>query len=280
MASLSAAGKTAIITGAAGGLGKVIAETFLKAGANVAICDINQQRLTAVEEQWSKENDGEFLAVQTDVTSEESVQNLFDKTVAKFGRVDILVNVSHPSHGTRTPANVVHQNAGIMDNFTPAGACEISHWEKVLAVNLTGPFITTKAAVNQMASQSPAGGSIINIGSNASWRGMSSGVAYTVSKTGLMGLTKNTAGFYGSKGIYCSALLLGAMTDTNIAESMMKGEYFHQEMYQAVGESQNKVMKTVPLPSVAKYVLFLTDGDIAANANGSCVVYNNNWPEA
>lgn len=93
MASLSAAGKTVIITGAAGGLGKVIAETFLAAGANVAICDINQQRLTAVEEEWTKTNEGKFLATQADVTSEESVQGLFDKTVAKFGRVDVLVNV-------------------------------------------------------------------------------------------------------------------------------------------------------------------------------------------
>lgn len=94
--TLSAAGKTAIITGAAGGLGKVIAETFLKAGANVAICDVNQQRLTSVEEEWSKAYNGKYLAVQAEVTSEESVQSFFEKTMAKFGRVDILINVSPP----------------------------------------------------------------------------------------------------------------------------------------------------------------------------------------
>lgn len=283
--TLSAAGKTAIITGAAGGLGKVIAETFLKAGANVAICDVNQQRLSSVEKEWSKDYSDRYLAVQADVTSEESVQSFFDKTVAKFGRVGILVNVSRPSscpmNRTKGQAMLISdQNAGIMDNFSPVGACEKALWDKVLAVNLTGPFITTKHAVIQMEKQSPPGGSIINIGSNASWRGMSSGVAYTVSKTGLLGLTKNTAGFYGPKGIYCQCLMLGAMMDTNIAESMMAGGNFHQEMYQAVSESQNKNMKTVGLAGVAKYVLFLTDDDVAKDGNGGCVTYNGNWPEA
>jgi NAD(P)-dependent dehydrogenase (short-subunit alcohol dehydrogenase family) len=167
-----------------------------------------------------------------------------------------------------------------MDNFSPVGSCERSIWDKVLAVNLTGPFVTTKIAVAQMEKQSPAGGSIINIGSNASWRGMSAGVAYTVSKTGLLGLTKSTAGFYGPKGIYCQCLMLGGMADTNIAESMMAGGNFHLEMFQAVSETQNKVMKTVGLAGVAKYVLFLTDGDVAKDGNGGCVTYNGNWPEA
>jgi NAD(P)-dependent dehydrogenase (short-subunit alcohol dehydrogenase family) len=106
--SLSAAGKTAVITGAAGGLGRVIADTFLKAGANVAICDVNQERLTALEEEWSRAYNDKYLAVQADVTSEESVQSLFDKTVAKFGRVDILVNVRLPPsalNGTREGKN-------------------------------------------------------------------------------------------------------------------------------------------------------------------------------
>ncbi|KAB5562850.1 hypothetical protein GE09DRAFT_1172049 [Coniochaeta sp. 2T2.1] len=216
-------------------------ETFLKAGANVAICDINASRVSSVSKEWSKTSGhkGKFLAQQADITSESSLKSLVDAVVARFGRLDVLVN-----------------NAGVLDDFTPMLAQE-------------GP--------------QGRGGSIINIGSNASTRGMSAGVAYTVSKHGLVGLTKNTAGFYGPKGIYCSALLLGGMVDTNISEGMRKGEFFHREMFQAINESQSKfdvATKGLPLGTVAKYVLFLTDGDIADNANGSCIVYNRNWPEA
>ncbi|OIW31130.1 NAD(P)-binding protein [Coniochaeta ligniaria NRRL 30616] len=268
MTSLSAQGKTALITGAGGGLGKVIAETFLLAGANVVICDINPSRVSAVQDEWSATDSyaGRFLVRQADVTSEESLQSLVDAVVAQFGRLDVLVN-----------------NAGVMDDFTPVGACPRVEWDRVIGVNLTGTYLATKIAVNQMEAQEPKGGSIINIGSNASYRGMSSGVAYTVSKAGVVGLTKNTAGFYGPKGIYCSALLLGGMADTNIAEGMARGQYFHHEMFQAVSESQSRfdpATKSLPLASVAKYILFLTDGDIAVNANGSCIVYNRNWPEA
>jgi NAD(P)-dependent dehydrogenase (short-subunit alcohol dehydrogenase family) len=271
MTTLSAAGKTALITGAAGGLGKVIAETFLRAGANVAICDINASRVSAVEEEWSRDasHAGRYLAQQADITSEASLQSLVDAVVAKFGRLDVLVN-----------------NAGVLDNFTPVGDCSRDEWDRVIGVNLTGAYLATKIAVNHMEGrqgEEPRGGSIINIGSNASERGMSAGVAYTVSKHGVVGLTKSTAGFYGPKGIYCSALLLGGMSETNIAEGMMKGQYFHQEMYMATAATQSKfdpATKGLPLPSVAKYVLFLTDEDIASNANGSCIVYNKNWPEA
>ncbi|KAH8907988.1 NAD(P)-binding protein [Coniochaeta sp. PMI_546] len=267
MTTLSAQGKTVLVTGAGGGLGKVIAETFLNAGANVVICDINQSRVSSVSDAWSQTEShaGRFLAQQADVTSEDSLRSLVDAAVAKFGRLDILVN-----------------NAGVMDNFTPVGACSKAEWDRVIGVNLTGSYLATKVAVNRMETQEPKGGSIINIGSNASYRGMSSGVAYTVSKAGVVGLTKNTAGFYGPKGIYCSALLLGGMADTNIAEGMATGAYFHHEMFQAINETQSKFdpTRSLPLASVAKYILFLTDEDIAANANGSCIVYNRNWPEA
>jgi NAD(P)-dependent dehydrogenase (short-subunit alcohol dehydrogenase family) len=268
MSTLSAQGKTVLVTGAAGGLGKVIAETFLQAGANVVICDINQSRVSSVSDEWSRTEShaGRFLAQQADVTSEESLKALVHAAVARFGRLDVLVN-----------------NAGVMDNFTPVGACSRAEWDRVIGVNLTGTYLATKIAVNQMEAQEPRGGLIINIGSNASYRGMSAGVAYTVSKAGVVALTKNTAGFYGPKGIYSSALLLGGMADTNIAESMATGGYFHHEMFQAVNATQSKfdpATQSLPLASVAKYILFLTDKDIAVNANGSCIVYNRNWPEA
>ncbi|KAK1763610.1 hypothetical protein QBC33DRAFT_549514 [Phialemonium atrogriseum] len=260
----SAQGKTAIVTGAAGGLGKAIADAFLAAGANVVICDVNSQRIATVEEEWNKTYSGKFLALQTDVSDEAAVQKLVDETVAKFGRLDVLVN-----------------NAGVMDDFSPVGSCTKEKWDHVLAINLNGPYLTSRAAVTQMEKQEPAGGSIINIGSNASYGGFHAGVAYTVSKAGVMALTKNTAGAYGAKGIYSSALLLGAMSSTNITDAMQQG--IDMDMFQQINASHTKFepeKHDLPLGSVAKYVLFLTDKDIAASANGSCIVFNRNWPEA
>lgn len=173
------------------------------------------------------------------------------------------------------------KNAGLMDDFSPVGSCTKQMWDKVLAVNLNGPYLTSKAAVAQMEKQEPAGGSIINIGSNASWHGFQAGTAYTVSKAGVMALTKSTAGFYGPKGIFSSALLLGGMSSTNISDAMHQG--INMEMFQAIGEAYQRFdpeKHDLDISSVAKYVLFLTDKDIAANANGSCIVFNRNWPKA
>ena len=258
----AAQGKTAIITGAAGGLGKAIADAFLAAGANVVICDVNPDRIAAVEAEWAKTYADKFAAQQTDVTDEAAVQKLVDTAVTKFGRLDVLVN-----------------NAGIMDDFSPVGACSREQWDRVINVNLNGPFVTTKAAIAQFEKQGESGGVIINIGSIASVHGFKAGAAYTVSKAAVAALTKSTAGFYGDKGIYCIALLCGGM-NTNITDAFAKG--MHMEMFQKVQASQSPFApeKNVPIESVAKYCLFLTDKDIAPSANGSCIMLNKNWPEA
>lgn len=261
----SAQGKTVLVTGAAGGLGKAIAKAFLDAGANVVICDVNAQRVAAVDEEWTPAYGGRFAARQADVSDEAAVQELVGAAVARFGRLDVLVN-----------------NAGVMDDFSPVGACSREQWDRVLRINLTGPFVTTKAAIAQFEKQQqqkPAGGVIINIGSVASVRGFKAGCAYTVSKTALMGLTTNTAGFYGSKGIYCMALLPGAM-ETNISESFAKS--LHMEMFQKIQASHPPVTpdRFVPVESVAKYCVFLSDKDIAPSANGSCIGFSKGWPES
>ena len=261
----SALRKTVLVTGAAGGLGKVIAETFLTAGANVAICDVNKQRISAVEEEWSKTYSNRFFTKQTDVSNEAAVQELLDESAAKFGRVDVLVN-----------------NAGIMDDFSPAGDLSKDLWDRVMAINLTGPYLTTKAAVKQFQKQEQPGGVIINIGSIASFNGFSSGCAYTVSKAGVMALTKNTAGYYGDKNIYSMALLLGALEKTNIGDSFAHGN-MHMDMYQKVLANTTPFdadKHTIPLQSIANYIQFLARDEIAPVSNGSCVVFDKNRPAA
>ncbi|KAF4918840.1 3-beta-hydroxycholanate 3-dehydrogenase (NAD(+)) 2 [Colletotrichum sp. SAR 10_99] len=263
-------GTTVIVTGSGGGLGKSIAEAYLAAGANVVISDINQARIDAVAAEYRDTYAGRLHAIAVDVTSEVSVAALVQGAVDRFGRLDVLVN-----------------NAGVMDKFDPAGECAKDTWDSVLAVNLTGPFLTTKAAVNQFLAQgatSASGGPpglIINIGSNASFRGLCSGVAYTASKHGLIAVTKNTAGFYGDKGIYSIALLLGGMDTTNIMDAFATGVNQEGMMKTVAAQPEYKRGETGLDPAaVAKYCIFLTDKDIASSANGSCITFNKNWPYA
>jgi NAD(P)-dependent dehydrogenase (short-subunit alcohol dehydrogenase family) len=149
--------KVAIVTGAGGGLGKTIAEEFLKAGAKVVVVDINDERLKAVETELSKL--GEVLTLNCNVTNEEAVTKLFADTKAKFGGVDILVN-----------------NAGLMDVFDPVGTLEKDRWDRVLAVNLTAPYLLSKAAVNEFLTKESPSGAILNIASQGGLRGFRAGM--------------------------------------------------------------------------------------------------------
>ncbi|KAG8406671.1 hypothetical protein J3459_014095 [Metarhizium acridum] len=164
-----------------------------------------------------------------------------------------------------------------MDKFEPADVCAKTTWDAVLAVNLTGPFLVTKHAVAQMERQEPPGGLIINIGSNASFRGLSGGVAYVASKHGVVGVTKNTASYYGKRGVYAVALLLGCMAETNIHDAFADG--LHKEGLDQMHQTQ-PACAAIPTEHVARYAAFLSEDDAARSANGSCVVINGNWPEA
>jgi NAD(P)-dependent dehydrogenase (short-subunit alcohol dehydrogenase family) len=255
---------TVIVTGAAGGLGKAIAKAFLASGSNVAICDVNQERLTATEKEWlaAGHKAEKTLFATTDVADPASVQALVETTVSRFGRLDLLVN-----------------NAGIMDDFSPAAECSPENWARVLAVNLNGPFYATRSAVAQFKKQGAGiGGLIINICSVAAWSGHSAGAAYTASKHGLLGLSKNTAFAYADKGIYSVALNLGGM-ETNIGDAMAKG--MDMDFFAKFEQAQPKFDKDkhrVDIENVAKYCVFLSDRGIAKSANGSSLDFTNNWP--
>ncbi|EHK17278.1 uncharacterized protein TRIVIDRAFT_214336 [Trichoderma virens Gv29-8] len=261
---MSLESKVILVTGGAAGLGRTIAETLLSRGASVAVCDINPSRLETIKDELLPKIPIErFVALEANVADEESVKALIEKTVAYFGHLDIVIN-----------------NAGIMDKFDPIGDCDKKMWDSILAVNLTGAFLVTKYALPHLQASVEAGkpGSlIINIGSTASFSGLTAGVAYTASKHGLVALTKHTAGFYGPKGIYSVALQPGGMTETNISDAFAKG--MNVEGFKAVKEVHPK-MNNVPVDHVARYVAFLTEDGIGQSANGSCIVFTGNWPEA
>ena len=190
--------KTAIVTGAASGMGKAIAILFAKEGAKVVLADLIQDDADQVAEEIRKQG-GKAMAIACDVSKEESVIDLIETAIADFGGLDILVN-----------------NAGIMDNFTPLDRVNDGLWEKVMAVNVNGPFYTSRLAIRHMLTKGK--GVIINIASIGGLFGARAGLAYTTSKHALVGMTKNIGFMYAKKGIRCNAIAPGGV-NTNIMKN-------------------------------------------------------------
>ena len=128
-------GKVAIITGAASGMGKAIAEGYAKEGAKVVVSDLNLDGAKLVVE-GIKASGGEAIAVQTNVASDDDLQRLFTETKQAFGTLDILVN-----------------NAGIMDGMEPVGEVTDERWEKVFAVNTLAVMKSMRIAINLFLEQ-------------------------------------------------------------------------------------------------------------------------------
>lgn len=153
---ISLTGKTCLITGGAGGLGKSIAVTFLKAGASVVICDVHEQRVQETSADLSAY--GPLLALTLDITDQAAVADMFKQIAARFGTVNILVN-----------------NAAVMDRFDPVADVDQALWDNLISVNLTAPFVLSKLALQMMLQQDKPEGNIINIASGAAKAGWLAG---------------------------------------------------------------------------------------------------------
>lgn len=195
--------KVAIVTGAGSGMGQAIALHFSDLGAKVVVSDINEEAVHHVVNDI-KEKDGIALGIVANVSVQEDVDYLIQTTMDTYEGLDILVN-----------------NAGILDNFIPVGEIIDDEWDKVIAVNLTGPMKLSRAAIQVMDKQEH-GGVIINNASVGGLFGSRGGAAYTASKHGLLGLTKNIAATYGTFGkIRCNAIAPGGVK-TNIQTTITK----------------------------------------------------------
>ena len=182
--------RVALITGSGQGIGKAIAVAFAREGAKIAVNDISFNELKAMETVEELRKLGvEAELFLADVSKEDEVNSMVEKVIERFGRVDILVN-----------------NAGInRDGLLHKG--NLSNWEAVMAVNLTGPFICTKAVLPSMRTQGY--GRIVNLSSLTARIGIFGTGYYATSKSGLIGLTKVTAVENATKGITCNALAPG-----------------------------------------------------------------------
>ena len=157
-------GKVAIVTGAGSGMGKAISQLFAKEGAKVALADINAQGIEEVK-QAIEQAGGQAAAKVTNVVKQEDVDGVIDFATQTFGQLDILVN-----------------NAGIMDNFTPVGNLTDAEYERVMAINLTGPVKLCRVAIQVMEKQE-TGGVIINNASVGGLFGTRGGVATNIQTT-------------------------------------------------------------------------------------------------
>jgi NAD(P)-dependent dehydrogenase (short-subunit alcohol dehydrogenase family) len=173
--------KTAIVTGASSGIGKATALALFADGWNVVFAGRRLDRLEqaiaeAKAETARTDATPTALAVQTDVTSHDSVLNLFARTQATFGHLDLLFN-----------------NAGISGQEVPVEELSLDTWNAVIATNLTGMFMCIQEAVRMMKSQTPRGGRIINNGSISAQVPRRNSIAYTAAKHAVTGLTKSIA---------------------------------------------------------------------------------------
>ncbi|MFN7320338.1 MAG: SDR family oxidoreductase [Methylobacterium sp.] len=167
---MSGTGKIAIITGAGSGVGRAVAQAFLKDGYRVALVGRKVDTLAATAEGFPADN---VLILPADVTDHEQVDSLFDATVKAWGRVDVVFN-----------------NAGIGAPPVEWDELPIERWKAVVDTNLSGVFFCMRAAFRVMKAQNPRGGRIINNGSVSSYTPRPCSAAYTSTKHAVLGLTK------------------------------------------------------------------------------------------
>jgi len=196
-------GNVAIVTGAGKGIGKAIALALSKEGVRVTIVARNPAEIEGVAQQI-RQNGGEAIAVRADVSSEEEVAKMVGEAEQRFQRLDILVN-----------------NAAVNLPYTRLLEVGLSEWNRVLAVNLTGAFLTMRAVLPKMIAQ--RSGKIINISSIGARHGAAGRSPYRASKAALINLTESIAAEVKEFGIDVNAICPGP-TDTPMQQDMRHGK--------------------------------------------------------
>lgn len=230
---MSVAGKVAVVTGAASGIGLGIARAFIAAGAKVAVADLNIDQAEAV----AKDLGASAMAVAMDVTNEAQVDAGIDRVAQHFGKIDVLVS-----------------NAGIQI-VSPLEQFAYKDWQRLMAIHLDGAFLTTRAALRHMYAQG-TGGAVIYMGSVHSKEASALKAPYVAAKHGLMGLARVVAKEGGKKGVRANVVCPGYVR-TPLVEKQIP------EQARTFGISEEEVVKTIMLKETVDGE-FTTIEDVAA----------------
>jgi len=249
-------GKVAVVTGAASGIGKEIALTLARAGATIAIADLNQAGADAVAREIEQAG-GKAMGVAMDVTSEDAVSQGIDKVAAAYGSIDILIS-----------------NAGIQI-VNPIESFAFSDWKKMQAIHVDGAFLTTKAALKHMY-QDNRGGVVIYMGSVHSHEASPLKSAYVAAKHALLGLArvlaKEGAAHNVRSHVICPGFVRTPLVEKQIPEQARELGISEEDVVKKVmlGDTVDGVFTTVE--DVAQTALFLCAFPSAAFTGQSFVV--------
>ncbi len=253
-------GKSAIITGAASGIGRAIAELYAREGAAVAIADLNLEAAQAVAAGIEKAG-GKAMGIAMDVTSEPAVDTATDRVAQAFGGVDILIS-----------------NAGIQI-VNPIENYSFSDWRKMLAIHVDGAFLTTRAALRHMY-PADRGGTVIYMGSVHSHEASPLKSAYVTAKHGLLGLArvlaKEGAAHNVRSHVICPGFVRTPLVDKQIPEQAKELGISEAEVIRKVmlGGTVDGIFTTVD--DVAQTALFLAAFPSAA-LTGQSIVVSHGW---
>ncbi len=241
--------RVAIVTGAAQGIGETYASALAGEGAKVVLADIDDCG-PAAEKIRSGYQGAEVLALRTDVTSEAETQAMVGETVAKFGRVDIMVT-----------------NAAVFGKIMPGPFEDISveQWDSLMAVNVKGPFLCAKAAVPQMRRQKY--GKIINIASGTLFKGSPYMLHYVSSKGAILALTRSLSREVGEDGICVNTLAPGLTMSENVIANRNEQRDLNHDMV-----VNSRAFKRDETPDdLVGALIFLSSAD-SDFMTGQCVV--------
>src|SRR5471030_846484 len=251
--------KVAVVTGAASGIGKEIARTFSRAGAKLAIADLDAAGADLAAAELNREG-GRAMAVAMDVTNEVQVDAAIASVVEAFGRIDVLVS-----------------NAGIQI-VAPIEQFAFADWKRLLAIHLDGAFLCTRAALRQMYKQ--GGGSIIYMGSVHSKEASLLKAPYVTAKHGLIGLAKVVAKEGAKHGVranvICPGFVRTPLVDKQIPEQAKEFRISEQDVIKNIMLKETVDGEFTTLEDVAQTALFLAAFPSSA-LTGQSIVVSHGW---
>jgi NAD(P)-dependent dehydrogenase (short-subunit alcohol dehydrogenase family) len=241
--------RTAIVTGAAQGIGRRTAELLAENGYAVALADLSS---TSPIADALREKGATALDFQGDISEEPSVADLAARVEKEWGQVDLLVN-----------------NAGI-SCISPAEKTSVQQFRRVLEINLVAPFLLARTFGAKMIARRK--GAIVNVASIAGLLGVSDRAAYNASKHGLIGLTRTLAAEWGGRGVRVNAVCPGwVKTEMDVADQS------------SGGYTDDDIIARVPMArfaspdDIAKAILFLADDSMSSFVNGHTLVVDGGW---